>query len=621
MRISERLIARLILFTPLLTVFLVIAVATYLYVKRIRDTYQDEQQRYLKEYLATQQLQSENWVKQTLQLFEYGEAQLEANVKKRLKDRVDLAFDTATYIQEKYQNLSHEVVIKRHISDSLKRMVWEGTQRNYIWITDYRGNNILSTDKSLQNGNLIDYLDADGRAIVLEQIQLVRKYGEGYLKTRYREGGGDQIMYVRDFGHYDWFFGSGIHLKQAREELKEQLLGILRSFPTDRSGFIAVLEGKKPVYLSRIAKAYIDQEMIYRFSHDANQTAPWIDLEGQHVMLYSKLFEPFGWRLVYGFDRSRFDANLLENQNRLERRIDQEMLRIIFGTIVIGVISVILSLFFSRNVTGIFLRYQEELRKGENRLRQLNASLEERVRDEVRQHQEKEKMLIQQSKMAEMGDMISMIAHQWRQPLNQLSYVFMNIEGAFEYKELTQKYLDEKLGEGTRLLEFMSHTIDDFRNFFRPDKARSEVTLSDMVSQTLPLIEKTLEVHGIALHVSYESHSSVTIFRNELIQVLLNLIKNAKDVLVERDVAIPVIALRTFETEHSVSIEVCDNAGGVDEKIAKKIFDPYFSTKSQAHGTGLGLYMSKTIVEGHLGGTLELKNSETGACFSVNIPR
>lgn len=619
MRISERSIAKLILFTPLFSVLLVIAVATYLYVKRIRETYHDEQQRNLKAFIATRQLQSENWIKQTLQMLEYEEAHLESDIRNTLKSRVDLAYDTALYIHEKYQNISHEAVIQRHIVDSLRRMVWEGTQRNYIRITDYQGNTVLSEESSAQNGNMIDFEDADGRAVVLEQIQTARKRGEGFIKTRWSEEIGEQIHFVRNFGHYEWFFGSAVTIDAARSDLKKRMIEMIRSFPSERSGFIAVLQEDRMLYRSGGAEAYIDAQMRYRMAQEPNKE--WFEIEGLHAMVHVKRFEPFGWMLLHGFERSGFDTGLIESQKRLERRIDQEMLRIIFGAFMISLVSIVISLMISRHTSKLFLLYQRKLRDREQKLRELNASLEERIKEALSQHQEKEKMLIQQSKMAEMGDMISMIAHQWRQPLNQLSYVFMNIEGAYEYKELTPEYMDEKLREGTRLLEFMSQTIDDFRNYFRPDKARSQTTLSEVLSQTLPLIEQTFEVDGIALHVSLGSHTPLELYRNELMQVVLNLLKNAKEVLIERDVAVPIVRASTFEEEGACILEVCDNAGGIDEGIIERIFDPYFSTKSASQGTGLGLYMSKTIVEGHLEGRLEAYNDAQGACFRIRVPK
>jgi signal transduction histidine kinase len=613
MRISERSISRLIIVTPLLTVSLVIATATYLYVKRIRDTYKDEQERYVKEYLDTQKLESENWVKQTVQLLEFSEKNLMGDIKKELKNRVGLAYDTATYIHDKYNKLSHAVIIKRHISDSLKRMVWKDNQKNYIWITDYRGNNILSADKNLNKRNLLDYKDADGKAIVREEIKMVKKHKSGFLTARFKKSG-KHIMYVKDFGHYEWFFGSSIQLREARASLEKRQLKLIKSFPTDSTGFIAVFKGDKPIYLSKSAKSYFDKEVNEVLLKNFDKKEYWHSFDKRHIMLYSERFEPFGWSVVYGFDRSKVDENLIENQKRLEIRIRLEMLRIVFGAFVIGLISIILSLVFSRHVAGVFAQYKEQVDEVER-------SLEERIEEALRQHQEKDKMLTQQSKMAEMGDMISMIAHQWRQPLNQLSYIFMNIEGAYEYKELSPKYLADKLNEGNKLLEFMSHTIDDFRNFFRPDKQKTSVSVTEVTRKTVSLMKNTLEVHAIALHVNYKSDTKIELFRNELMQVILNLIKNAKDVLVQRDVAIPIIYVKTYEDDEFVTLEISDNGGGIDEKIIDKIFTPYFSTKSASKGTGLGLYMSKMIVEEHLNGVLSVENTTNGARFIIKISK
>ncbi len=621
MSISERSISRLIVLSPLLTVSLVIAAGTYIYVKRIRDTYRDEQNRYTKEYFIAQKSESENWVKQTMQLLQYSEDNLVPNIKKELKNRVNLAYDTASYIQDKYKKLSHAVIIKRHISDLLKRMVWKGNQKNYIWITDYRGNNILSADKNLHKRNIIDYKDADGRAIVLEEIQMVRKHKEGFITTRLNKKNSKQIMYVKDFGHYDWFFGSGMHINQARQELKKQQLNLIKSFPTDSFGFIAVFEGKEQIYLSKTAKKYFDKKVKSSILKESEEKSQWYDLDEHHIMAYREKFEPFNWNIVYGFDRSALDAKLIDDQKRLEVRIRLEMLRIAFGSIAIGLFSIMFSLMFSRHVARRFKAYRKELEKGKNALQALNESLERRIEAGVIEYQEKDKMLIQQSKMAEMGDMISMIAHQWRQPLNQLSYIFMNIEGAYEYKELTPKYIESKVSEGNKLLEFMSHTIDDFRNFFRPDKQRTLISMSELVSKTLPLIEKNLQEHGIALHASYKSNTKVSLFRNELMQVVLNLLKNAKDVLIEKDITVPIIKIKTYEDEHHIGLEVCDNGGGIDKAIMSKIFTPYFSTKSTSKGTGLGLYMSKTIVEEHLKGVLSVENRDEGACFKIVIEK
>ena len=218
--------------------------------------------------------------------------------------------------------------------------------------------------------------------------------------------------------------------------------------------------------------------------------------------------------------------------------------------------------------------------------------------------------------MAAMGDMISMIAHQWRQPLNQMSYVMMNIDGAYDERTLSREYLDSKLKEGENLLEYMSHTIDDFRDFFKPDKAKEELDLCSLVDSAIGLIEKGLQKHHIVLEKEYSCNKTLFLYKNEMIQVLLNLLKNAQEALAERDGA--KIKIKIDEEGDTAKVYIKDNAGGIKEENMEKIFEPYFSTKEH-QGTGLGLYMSKMIIEEHMDGELSVNNSEEGAEFVITL--
>ena len=218
-----------------------------------------------------------------------------------------------------------------------------------------------------------------------------------------------------------------------------------------------------------------------------------------------------------------------------------------------------------------------------------------------------------------MGDMLSMIAHQWRQPLNQISYIFMNIESSYEYKELTEKYLQEKLKEGNEQLEFMSATIDDFRNYFRPDKDKEFALVSDIVQSSISLMQSTLDASSIEVELISEGRDLTYIYKNEFTQVLLNIIKNAKDALLAKKIQNPKIVIVTSCHKEKLVVEIFDNAGGIELLIIDKIFEPYFSTKDYKHGTGLGLYMSKMIIEEHLNGELSVRNTKDGACFRIEI--
>ncbi|HFU74312.1 MAG TPA: HAMP domain-containing histidine kinase, partial [Helicobacteraceae bacterium] len=368
------------------------------------------------------------------------------------------------------------------------------------------------------------------------------------------------------------------------------------------------------------AKKHLTQTEILNLKAQHLKT-PHDVITQSNARLHGEYFKPFGWYIFHGFDHARLDHAIAKQQQALSEDLEEEFTLIVGFSIIIALLVATLSILASRRINKIFLNYREAVQLREERLQEWAATLEKRVQEEVQAHQEKERMLIQQSKMAAMGDMISMIAHQWRQPLNQMSYVFMNIEGAYEYKELTPEYLDGKIKEGTKLLEYMSHTIDDFRNFFRPDKARELISVDEVIEETIPLIEKSFEAHDISLQRHHNSVTQRLMYRNELMQVLLNILKNAKDALIEKEVHPAMIHIKTAEDDTALHIEICDNAGGIASDVIDKIFEPYFTTKESNSGTGLGLYMSRTIIQEHFMGQLECYNEDGGACFKIVIPK
>jgi len=617
---GERWTLRLIIITPLAALAILTVVITSFYIDKMNFYFKANAERYLAEYISGEKRQGEVFVRDINLLAQYTVNHLDDNTKQELDERLALAHKAAEIIYNKYHKKLSNRAIKERIIDALSAMTWHG-EKNYIFVTDYEGNNIHSGSKDLIGKNLSSWTDADGRAIVLEEIQMARKHGEGYLETTFREETGLQTIKIKDFGHFNWFFGSGIHKRRALNEDKEELLKLITRAPKDRSGYVAIFENSKPIFISEEDENELSASMLTKMQAHLVDENGWIDLPQENAHIYIRYFEPFNWHFVYGFKKAYFDSMLQDQQQKVKDNFDEEVEFVVAASIIIALLVGILTFIVSRRIITIIREYKVELDVQEAELRELNYSLEERVREEVSAHREKEKMLIQQSKMAAMGDMISMIAHQWRQPLNQMSYVLMNIDSAYEFKELTPKYMDEKVKEGTKLLEYMSHTIDDFKNFFKPDKERSDEQVSEVLEHTISLVKKSLDSHKITLELNIESDARLMIYRNELLQVVLNLITNAKDALVMGEKSEPKICVSITEESKSVTISVCDNGGGVDETIQDKIFEPYFSTKGEKSGTGLGLYMAKTIVEGHLNGVISVTNQNGGACFTITLTK
>jgi len=251
------------------------------------------------------------------------------------------------------------------------------------------------------------------------------------------------------------------------------------------------------------------------------------------------------------------------------------------------------------------------------RIEELNKSLEEKISIEVAKSRQKDQQMIQQSRLAQMGEMISMIAHQWRQPLTAISATSATIHYKAKKDLIDKEFLLERTNRISEYSKHLSSTIDDFREFFKPDKEQKETTFEELLRSVFGIVEASLVQQNITLHQSLRYTDSFQSYPNELKQVILNLIKNAEDILIEKDISDPYIKLETYKDKSTIILEISDNGGGVDSSIMDKIFDPYFSTKLKKDGTGLGLYMSKTIIEDHCQGKLYVHNSADGAVFSI----
>lgn len=251
------------------------------------------------------------------------------------------------------------------------------------------------------------------------------------------------------------------------------------------------------------------------------------------------------------------------------------------------------------------------------RIQELNNTLELKVQEEIEKSRLQEMMLLRQSRLAQMGEMISMIAHQWRQPLTAISTTSGLIEYKASLNRLDSDDIQKKAKNISSYAQHLSHTIDDFRNFFKPNKEKKVSSYDEIIKSVLGIIEVSITNKNIQLIQNLHCHEMFNTYPNELKQVLLNLIRNAEDVLVEKEVKDPMIEITTFSKKDRYILEVRDNGGGIIKEIMDKIFDPYFSTKVGKGGTGLGLYMSKMIVEEHCGGLLQVKNDKEGATFSI----
>lgn len=265
---------------------------------------------------------------------------------------------------------------------------------------------------------------------------------------------------------------------------------------------------------------------------------------------------------------------------------------------------------------------EQRVKEQTKALTELNQTLEERIQEEVEKNREKDRFLFQQARLASMGEMIANIAHQWRQPLSELNITLYKMNKLYRRQNDGKDIeFEDSYEHAKKIISKMSETIEDFRNFFNPNRQMELFALSSVAKEAIDIMRGTLEKNDVDVRLEIKYDAEIRGYFNEFSQVLINLINNAIDAFSHNKIKnrLIYIEIDTLEQGDAI-IKVCDNAGGIDTAILDKIFEPYFTTKHASAGTGLGLYMSKMIIKNSMMGSIRAFNHEGGVCFTITIP-
>lgn len=228
-------------------------------------------------------------------------------------------------------------------------------------------------------------------------------------------------------------------------------------------------------------------------------------------------------------------------------------------------------------------------------------------------------MLFTQSKMSSMGELLSNIAHQWRQPLNALSALNIKLSMTYNKDGLTKKDMNEFLDKSNQFIQNMSRVIDKFNNFFRKDDLRRDFNLNQVVNESLGFLDEQFQKNSIIVTNTIDEKIFLNNYKYEFAQVLLNILNNSKEAILGNSIKNAKIVISAQEDNTKVVISIQDNGRGIDEKIINQVFDPYFSTKLQSSGAGLGLYISKMIIEQSLKGSINIENNKNGVLVKITL--
>lgn len=336
---------------------------------------------------------------------------------------------------------------------------------------------------------------------------------------------------------------------------------------------------------------------------------------------YFRLYKNWNWIIAAGAYLDNIDAQIEQDKISLKRTVQLEITSAIIIFLFFSLVANAFAIFLGKQIERFFKDYHTQVQNKTQELQELNKTLENRVALQLQKSREQEQLLIQKSKFIALGEMISNIAHQWRQPLSELSAIIMTVKLRFSLDKLDEESMEKKYLQAETLLEYMSKTIDDFRDFFSPKKEKKHFPIKSAIDAVINIIGSSAKDKNISLNINVDESEMIFGQKNEFEQVLLNIITNAKQLLIINKIRNPKIEIFLNTDKKYVYLYIRDNAGGIQSEPIEKIFEPYFTTKEESGGTGIGLYMSKLIIEKNMGGILSVKNVENGAMFIMRFRR
>jgi len=313
---------------------------------------------------------------------------------------------------------------------------------------------------------------------------------------------------------------------------------------------------------------------------------------------------------IYITSLINYDLSLAVNEKRVTQESFNTIIMLSIGAIImVFLFSILLSILIINNFKNLHNSLEQKVDNKTKELMELNKYLEIKISKEVAQNRKKDIIMFQQARLASLGEMLNNIAHQWRQPLGSIAMIIQSFQTKMSIGKLTDEYIQTKVDDALLLANNMSNTLDDFKNFFNPDKTRNKFFIKSCIDHTIQLSKYLLEKQNITLKLEIKNNMELNTYYNELSHVFLNIISNSKDVLsTKNEKDDKIIKIIISEYKNQAIINMIDNGGGIDEDIIPKIFEPYYTTKYKSAGTGIGLYMSKQIVEKHMNGSIKYKN-------------
>ena len=612
---SEKKILNIIRFGAIIPILIFSCIITYILIDKKNEELKNEIDSIKSEYLERNKTNVKKEVDRVFDSINYEINKSEESLKFLLKEKVYEAHSIATNIHKEESDFikNGHTHSTDHIFETIKNalggMIYNNG-RGYIFIDDRNGVNLLQPlNKDIEGKNLLEYTDAKGyqymKKIADTVINKTEAYDEYYwYKSKDDKNTYKKLSFFKYFEPLDFAIGTGEYFDDFQKQIQENLLDKINNIKFEDNGYIFIFN-TEGTYLSHFDKnkigtnglnlkdvngKYFIKDMI-EFAKNNNEgyftylasLKPNGSIHNTEKISYVKYFKEWDWVIGAGFYLEELNQIIQNKKIELKDKHKTVINNILALSGIITIILAFISFFISKIIEKMFNDYRRNIKK------------------EIDNTLEKERLLIQQSKMAVMGEMIGNIAHQWKQPLSTISTISTGIKFQNEMNCLNDHDITLGMDNINGSVQYLSQTIDDFRNFFKPNKTKTNFNILDALENTIKLMGSQFKNNNIEL-IKNINNAELYGYYNELLQVLINILKNAKDELIKLDTnKRRIIFIDTYTDKSNLIIKIRDNANGIPPDIIEKIFEPYFTTKENDEGTGIGLYMCKQIIDGMTG--------------------
>jgi len=540
-----------------------------------------EVEKYEKTLMDAQKDTLQEKVENLTQFIHYYDGRSSEKIKEDVKNIVNVTADIANNLYAEYFGKMSEVELKEIIKSALRKVKFEG-DIGYLFLLDLKGNALVHVDDKVIGTNIMNIQDVKGKYILKEFNKILEAKGEGfvdyywYIVSEDRKEMHYKISFVKMLDCYDWYIGAGEYLKYMTRFVQKDILEYIKANAKFKNGYFFISNTKNKLIFHP-----------FNISTDMkNHQKRGFTQDKKHIA-YTQYVEEYDWYVTATQDIKEIEFNIEAKKASSEAKAKESIKTNLYLLLFSWIVSLLLSLYLSTIINRMLKRYEKKLTSANEKL-------------------------VFQSRQALIGELFSMIAHQWRQPINKIASILAVLRFGLPEKKLNHLEIDARCQEIEESVEFMSETIDDFRTFYQPKEDSEKVNLRELIEKSIHFLDGSIRKKDIEI-IQELQDIEFELYANEFLQVMINLIKNAVDSLGKRGE----INIKLLQKGKNIIISVEDNGSGIDIVSIKKVFDPYFTTKEDS--MGLGLYMTKIIVEKHMKGKIEAQRLSQGTKFIITL--